>query len=174
MRGPNKLFAFKFLALVAASALAPFGAFASSANSLIIGSWDCKTKQDGVTVESTYVYSRNNSFYGNGILELKVPSLDYDVVYSMSGTGKWRLLPGNVLETSGTLGMKNISSIPESNAEQEEQIRLELDRIINIEALTRAASQGTYEQIKFTNNNRFLSVTEGSRDWSKAETCIRN
>ena len=70
--------------------------------------------------------------------------------------------------------MKNISSIPESNAEQEEQVRLELDRIINIEALTRAASQGTYEQIKFTNNDKFLSVTEGSRDWSKAETCIRN
>lgn len=154
--------------------LAPLPSFASSGKGLMVGSWECKYEGDGIKIEATEVYSRNNTFYGTGVFEVKVPDAGFDVAYSVSIAGKWKMLPGNVLESSGDLSMKNITSVSDLTPEQEAQLRLELDEVVDIKTMVKAVAQGSYDQIKFIGKDKLLSITEGDRDWSKATTCVRN
>ena len=174
MNRSNRFLLLKAFVFLAVSVASPLDVLASSAKSLLVGSWNCKAEEDGIVVESSTTYSRNGTFYGSASLEFKAPDIDFDVLYLMSGLGKWRMLPGNILESSMKLNLKNVTSVPNASPERQAQIRLELDEIIDPQALVELASQGVYEQVKFVGENRFLSIIEGDRDWSKAETCVRN
>ena len=164
----------RILTFAAIFALTPFGAFASSGSSPIVGSWNCKNESDGVTVESTDTFSRNNTLYSSGLLEIDLPDTEYDVVYSFSIAGKWKMLPGNILESSGDLSIENITAVADMTPEQQSRLRLEFDKIVGLDTLVKAMSQGSYDQIRFSGQDRFLSITEGDKDWSNATTCVRN
>ena len=164
----------KAWAFVALFALVPLPSFASTGKGLMVGSWNCKYEGDGIKIEAAEVYSRNNTFYANAVYEINIPDHDIDVVYVASIAGKWQMLPGNVLESSGDLSMKNATLAPDMTLEQQAQLRLELDEINNIKTFVKAAAQGTYKQIKFLGKDKLLYINDGDRDWSKATTCIRN
>lgn len=164
----------RILAFAAVLVLTPFESFASSGSSPIVGSWNCKNESDGVTFESTDTFSRNNTLYSSGLIEIDLPDTEYNVVYSFSLSGKWKMLPGNILESSGDLSIENISSAADMTPEQVSRLRLEFDKIISPETLVKAMSKGSYDQVRFSGQDRFLSLTEGDKDWSNATTCVRN